>query len=650
MNTTTIISMGAILTLSMAALLTPLPPVFLDALISLNWALSVSLLLVVWAARQSIQLEQVPRWLMTLTIGRLCVNIATTRSILSIQSGGGIIDRVGDLLLGSRWVVGLVFFIALICIQYLVIARGVERIAQLTSRFTLEALPGAQNAIMLSLERKQLHVEEARRRQASLHRQATRAGSMEGVLKFLKGEQLAAMILTIINALGGASVGFLHAGSSLPDALISYGRLTIGDAVLSQAPALYCSLASTLYVTRLVGEVRSPQATDQHDTLNQLYSASLLGGAVGLICVAVIPLWEMSSQLMMMFVALFIICAVLCLRQLKIKRVNTDRLQLLIKGHPILLRQLGGSKEIIQALHQSRQHYGLPPRRIRLEEDPSLLSTELLLIFPSGSQYTCTLPSDRLFYPGLGPTGIHGFHPLRKSKGVWRTLDDAPPLLCELSPLEWMTKWVLSHWRRDGHFSWRPHEAWSFYKGGDQALCGEALPLLSLIEMTNLLRQLTAEGCLMTQPDALLEGMSRSHHLTSQRTDPHSAVLPSEEKTNQLDLLYASVRKEMELKALIGAQRIDRLGFIWVELPTVSDLNVISNPEEHYLLIDELMILFDQVGHHEGPIAILTPRQRRALQLILINASIDVPVLSPDELPVGLPYHSLTHYQFKLSQ
>ena len=614
---------GMIITLIMMALMVPLPSPLLDSLICLNWVLSVALLVNLWSTPKDILLSEIPAWLMGLTIARLCINVATTRSILTVESGGGIVDQAGAYLLGDRWVVGLVFFIALVSIQYIVIARGVERIAQLTSRFTLEALPGAQQAISLDVERGRIHPEHGRQLRGALNQQSARAGAIEGVLKFIKGEQLASIILILLNGVGGVAIGTQHRGYSENHASLIYGQMTIGDALLAQVPALFCSLVATLFVTRLIsapsGLPASPIDMQEH-TLR--WGQSLMGAGSGLALMSLVPLWTTSSRLVIVFMSLFICIWAL---RLKKRRPQVDSLHhehITLKLHPDLLNMIGGQSKLASHIDQHRKRSGIPKRILQVESDEQLLHQEVLLCRSGGETSRATIPSGRVFTLNPNIEGIQGEHPRWLTSGVWRDSKDTPPRLAEFTPLEWIVEWSLSHWRRDQRLTWHPSEVWGWLCRGDQALQLDALTKLPLITLTDLLRRLTSEGCVLNRPDDLLEGIARA-----MRDDSSDQSEPS-----RAERLHSMVRASLPLNALIRGQTVERLGVISIEIPFQEDSQSLEGLDRHEV-IESLHGSLQRYGYHEGEIAFVVPQHwRSSLQELTQSAGMDLIILSTNEL------------------
>ncbi len=235
----------------LACMLVPLPTAAVDLLLSLSLAGSVVLLVASLAVRRSVELLGFPGLLLLLTLSRLALNVATTRLILSQADAGRVIDAFAGLVVRGDLVVGAVMFAVITAVQYLVIARGSERVAEVAARFALDGLPGEQAAIDADMQAGATSGEEAARRRAALLERSNFYGAMDGAARFVKGDAIAGLAITAINLCGGVAIGAMRHGMPVGESLELYGRLTIGDGLLAQIPALLVSLAAGVLVTRV---------------------------------------------------------------------------------------------------------------------------------------------------------------------------------------------------------------------------------------------------------------------------------------------------------------------------------------------------------------------------------------------------------------
>ncbi len=234
----------------LALLIIPISPTVLDFMLAVNITFSVLILMVALYIRSPLDMSIFPTILLVATLFRLGLNVASTRLILSEATAGRIIQAFGDFVISGNYIVGLIIFIILVVINFIVIIKGSSRIAEVAARFTLDALPGKQMSIDADLNAGFISEEEARKRREQLNRESEFYGAMDGAAKFVRGDAIAGLVITGINILGGFGIGVLQKGMSISDALQTYTVLTIGDGLVSQIPALLISVAAGLVVTR----------------------------------------------------------------------------------------------------------------------------------------------------------------------------------------------------------------------------------------------------------------------------------------------------------------------------------------------------------------------------------------------------------------
>lgn len=232
----------------------PLHPALLDVLLAFNITLALTVLLVTMFTHEPLEFSIFPSLLLLLTLFRLALNVSSTRLILLHGNAGQIITAFGNFVVGGDMVVGFVIFLILIVIQFVVITKGAERVAEVAARFTLDAMPGKQMSIDADLNAGLLTEEDARRRRRAVQLEADFYGAMDGASKFVKGDAIAGIIITLMNLVGGLVIGMLRQGLPFGQALQSYSLLTIGDGLVSQIPALLISTATGIIVTRAASE------------------------------------------------------------------------------------------------------------------------------------------------------------------------------------------------------------------------------------------------------------------------------------------------------------------------------------------------------------------------------------------------------------
>jgi flagellar biosynthesis protein FlhA len=228
----------------------PLPTVLLDMLISLDLCLSLIVLLVTMYNREALEFTVFPSLLLVVTLFRLSLNIAATRLILGQGYAGRVIEVFGTFVTAGNPVVGFIIFIIIMLVQFIVITKGAGRIAEVAARFTLDAMPGKQMAIDADLNSGLINEEQARTRRMKISQEADFYGSMDGASKFVRGDAVAAIIITLINIIGGFVVGIWQQGMSFQESLLTFTRLTIGDGLVTQIPALMISTGTGMLVSR----------------------------------------------------------------------------------------------------------------------------------------------------------------------------------------------------------------------------------------------------------------------------------------------------------------------------------------------------------------------------------------------------------------
>ncbi|MFT6396765.1 MAG: type III secretion protein V [Bradymonadia bacterium] len=245
-----------------ALLIVPLPTPVLDILLTANISFAVVLLLTALYVKSPLQISTFPSILLVATLFRLALNVSSTRLILGEGYAGDVIESFGEFVVKGNYVVGAVVFLILTIIQFLVIAKGSERVAEVAARFTLDAMPGKQMSIDADLRAGAFTLAEARRRRGELQKESQLFGALDGAMKFVKGDAIAGIIITIINVVGGLIIGIAQLGMSAADAAATYTLLTVGDGLVSQIPALVVSLAAGLVVTRVGGDGETDLGTE----------------------------------------------------------------------------------------------------------------------------------------------------------------------------------------------------------------------------------------------------------------------------------------------------------------------------------------------------------------------------------------------------
>ncbi len=231
-------------------LIVPISTGLLDVLLACNIALAFTIMFGCMFANEVLQMSFYPTVLLFTTIFRIALNVSSTRLILSKGDAGNVVQTFGQYVGGGNLVIGVLVFIILIIVQFMIINKGSERVAEVTARFTLDAMPGKQMAIDADLNTGAITDEEAKQRRDKIQEESTFFGSMDGAVKYVKGDATAGLIITFINIVGGIAFGVLQQGLEITEALSKYTILTIGDGLVSQIPSLLISLATGILVTK----------------------------------------------------------------------------------------------------------------------------------------------------------------------------------------------------------------------------------------------------------------------------------------------------------------------------------------------------------------------------------------------------------------
>src|SRR5215468_9412988 len=270
-------------------MIVPLPPLLLDLLLSVDIGLAVVLLLTSIYVKSPVEFSVFPSLLLLLTMIRLSLNIASTRLVLlhggeGVEAAGHVIMAFGQFVVGGNFVVGVVVFLVLIAIQYIVINHGAVRISEVTARFTLDAMPGKQMSIDADLNAGLIDEKQAKERRERIRREADFYGAMDGAIRFTQRDAMAAVLITGVNIVAGLVIGVMQQGVDLGTALRTYTILTVGEGLVTAIPALLVSMSGGLITTRAASEAHLGE-----EVAGQLLSKAKPLGVAALVALAAIP-------------------------------------------------------------------------------------------------------------------------------------------------------------------------------------------------------------------------------------------------------------------------------------------------------------------------------------------------------------------------
>jgi flagellar biosynthesis protein FlhA len=250
------LALVAVLAGVLLILFTPIPPGLLDFLLIANFSFAFMILLLTFYMGRPLDFSTFPSLLLVATLFRLGLNVAATRLILSQADAGKVIGAIGSHVVGGNYVIGLIVFVVLIVVQYVVVTNGAQRVAEVAARFTLDSMPGKQMSIDADLNMGLIDQNEARERRKQIEREANFYGAMDGASRFVKGDAIAGIIIVIVNIIGGLTVGVAQMGMSWGEALQTYTLLTVGDGIVTQIPALVIATSTGIIVTRAASDAR----------------------------------------------------------------------------------------------------------------------------------------------------------------------------------------------------------------------------------------------------------------------------------------------------------------------------------------------------------------------------------------------------------
>ncbi len=277
----------------------PIPKALLDLLLILNLSLALLILLLTFYTEKPLAFSTFPSLLLIATLFRLSLNLAAARLILSHGDAGHVIATIGKYVVAGNYVIGLVIFLILIVVQYVVVTSGAQRVAEVAARFTLDAMPGKQMSIDAELNMGLIDEKEARRRRSEIEREANFYGAMDGASKFVKGDAIAGIVIILIDIIGGLSVGMIQRGLNWGEALNLYTLLTVGDGIVTQIPALVIATATGIIITRAATDARLSEEIVKQVS-RQPKSLIIVGVALlGALALPGIPAWPVLLLLAM---------------------------------------------------------------------------------------------------------------------------------------------------------------------------------------------------------------------------------------------------------------------------------------------------------------------------------------------------------------
>ncbi|KAF1032699.1 MAG: Secretion system apparatus protein SsaV [Pseudomonas sp.] len=327
-------------------MITPLPTGLVDVLIAVNICISCLLIMLAMHLPRPLAFSTFPSVLLITTMFRLALSISTTRLILLNQDAGHIVQAFGQFVVGGNLAVGMVIFMILTVVNFLVITKGSERVAEVGARFTLDAMPGKQMSIDSDLRANLINVQEAKRRRSELGKESQLFGAMDGAMKFVNGDAIASLIIVAINMIGGISIGVIQHGMSAGDAVQVYTVLTIGDGLIAQIPALLISVTSGMIITRVSNDNAAADANIGREIAEQITSQPK---AWIIASVAMLGFAAMPGMPTAVFITIAIICSIGGVLQLQRAKPKV------VTEQPVQVAPENNGKEDLRMFLPSRQ-------------------------------------------------------------------------------------------------------------------------------------------------------------------------------------------------------------------------------------------------------------------------------------------------------
>jgi len=319
----------------------PIPSMLLDVMLAINISFALIILFNALFVKEVLDMSFFPTLLLFTTIFRISLNVSSTRLILSTGKPGNVIETFGNFVGGGDLVIGAIIFIVLIIVQFVVINKGSERVAEVTARFTLDAMPGKQMAIDADLNTGAITEKEARERRNKIQMEAGFFGSMDGATKYVKGDAIAGLIIVIINIIGGTIMGYVRQGLTIQDALSQYGILTIGDGLVSQIPSLLISLATGILVTKA-----SKEADFGTVLVKQLFGIPKVLFIVGITLILLGVATPLNVFLFSGLGAAFLITASRVNKSLKIEKIEDE-----VSEEEVSAEEIRRPENVVSLLH-----------------------------------------------------------------------------------------------------------------------------------------------------------------------------------------------------------------------------------------------------------------------------------------------------------
>ncbi len=590
----------ALLVLTTVMMILPMPTAFADILIATNIALSILLMMAAIYVNGSVEFSTLPTVILVTTAFRLSLSITTSRMILVQGDAGDIIRTFGEFVIAGNIVVGLVVYLIITIVQFVVITKGSERVAEVAARFTLDALPGKQISIDTDLKNGDIDQGEARRRRHLLEQESQLYGAMDGAMKFVKGDAIASLVIIVVNLIGGMAIGTLQRGLSFAEAVQTYSLLAVGDGLIAQIPALLISLTAGIIVTRVTSAVGGNLGRDMVGQLTADPRVLQVASAV-LAMLAFVPGFP---------IAVFLTMAIL----------------LGAGGWALSRRKATTAKDAVRAASQG------PPEAARLELQ---IAPALAAEHPDLEFALAALKTEMSSFLGIAIPTIR-VRPNKLGAAEWRFETDGLPVAAgradnDTAVVPQIAQSVRSALARvAGQFVGiqETQALLTRMEAGYADLVREALKAAALPRLAEVLRRLVNEGVPITNLRSILEVVAEWG-----AREQNNALLAEHVRAGLRDYLchsLATAGKRLSLVLVEGA--LDEMLRSAIQA-TASGMQLALDQAMSDRLVSELHGLLDPIMERgDKPVVLSSLDLRRHLRSLLARRGLTIAVLSHGEL------------------
>lgn len=661
------IALAVLLVSIIFMMILPLPTWLVDVLIALNMATAIILLMVSVYIKTPVAFAAFPSVLLLTTLFRLALSITTTRLILLQADAGEIIYTFGDFVVAGSLIVGIVIFLIITLVQFIVVTKGSERVAEVTARFSLDGMPGKQISIDSDLRAGLITMDQARQRRSDLEKESQLYGSMDGAMKFVKGDAIAGILIILVNIIGGISIGVLQNGMSTAQALELYTILTIGDGLVSQIPALFIAITSGIIVTRVTSDHGSNLGADIGNQILAQPNALLIG-AVILFGFALIPGFPAA-----IFLVLSMVTGLLGFTLLRMQAKASDPLledipnlaaadaasgdsaetksSALQPNAPILIEISSSARDSVtpQLLNAELgkvraslyEHLGVPFPKVHLRYTETLEPDSYQIYLNDVPAARGTLGAERLLTHNIEelqaleipfePVGS----PLAQTRAAWVSSEYAQKLQAHNLSTRSSPQIIAEHLgfvlnRHADEFvgTQETHQLLTLMENQYGELVKEALRTIPVHKIADVLRRLVAEGISIRNLRAILEGIVE--------------WAPQEQKPEQLvEFIRMNLKRQISYRFSAGQNVLPVLLVDPAIEGTLRD-SIRQTPSGSYLALEpeDSRHLLNSIKEHLGdatsgsikPALLTTLDLRRHIRKLIAMDFHDLPVLSYQEL------------------